>query len=95
MDEQAKWLQEAGTSVKRNAFYMKRALVRIPACKVASSLGFELWEAGLICNLAASYLISWFHHIWQALLFARKVPELHFVVTCISYAKGLGIQTSA
>ncbi|KAK9803789.1 hypothetical protein WJX73_008689 [Symbiochloris irregularis] len=25
-DEQAKWLQEAGTSVKRNAFYMKRAL---------------------------------------------------------------------
>ena len=27
-DEQAKWLQDAGNSVKRNAFYMKRALVR-------------------------------------------------------------------
>lgn len=26
-DEQAKWLQDASTSVKRNAFYMKRALV--------------------------------------------------------------------
>lgn len=28
-DEQARWLKEASTSVKRNAFFMKRALVRI------------------------------------------------------------------
>ena len=27
-EEQIKWLQDAGNSVKRNAFYMKRALVR-------------------------------------------------------------------
>ncbi len=27
-EEQVKWLQDASNSVKRNAFYMKRALVR-------------------------------------------------------------------
>jgi len=28
-EEQVKWLQDASNSVKRNAFYMKRALVRV------------------------------------------------------------------
>ncbi len=30
-EEQVKWLQDASNSVKRNAFYMKRALVRVRA----------------------------------------------------------------
>ena len=30
VDEPTRWLQDASTSVKRNSFYMKKALVSIP-----------------------------------------------------------------
>jgi len=39
-EEQVKWLQDASNSVKRNAFYMKRALVRASA-SIALDAGCE------------------------------------------------------
>lgn len=51
-EEQVKWLQDASNSVKRNAFYMKRALVRVRAANSTVS------SSDVLCVLRVCFVYA-------------------------------------